>query len=249
MISDSTFNKKNFIASDDWFIRDETAFTTYDKKNFAKLKKIFLKINELQDLRDYNARLCLEHRCKMSEAEYWGKMAGIQALEQQIDKIYEDYVDTPIWRKQNDQTQLPDSIEPIDSRLKQDRITLSGIVVFNQQIMAQSTTKVFSYMGAGEGLTAAGPNDSGLGIEITRVNIKASGGNMKATGVTLRWDAMIDILTETFTCTEAALFNGPANQSGVICGARSVLDSSQGVDHTYGNDFLYVRMLAQTLSA
>lgn len=252
MSETETTKTKPAIFNDAWHIVDKTAFTTYDKRNFAKLKKTFARINELQALRDYNARLCLEHRCKMSEAEYWGKVDACNNLDKHIDNIYYNFIDTPILRKLNDKTLVEDDpmvIAPLETRLKEDRITLGGIVIFNQQIMSQSISRIFSHLGVGEGMTPAGPNDLSLGIEITRVNIKESGGNYKASGVVLRWDAMIDILTETFTCTEAAIFNGPKTQSGVVMGARSVLEAAQGIDHTYGNDFLYVRMLAQTLSA
>ena len=244
-------SKQVLFTADDWHIRDYTTIVSYDKSNAKKLKQVLKVRSTIQANRDYNARLCLAHKCKMSRAEYLTRVNNITRLDAEIDKIQAQYIDTPIWRKQQDQTldEREAYAIPIDAKTKEDRIMLNGIVIFNQQIMNQAFNRAFSHMAVGEGTAMAGPNDSSLGIEVDRVNIINSGGSYRASGVTLRWDAVFDILVQTFTCYEAGLLNGGVTESDVIMGARSVLDSTQGVDHEYGNDFLYVRMVAQTLSA
>lgn len=165
-----------------------------------------------------------------------------------IDEItaakYFDNLNDTVKRTWNDQTLLPEQIEPLQASYKYDKITDYGLSLFCALIVGK-TVPLISHMGIGDGAGDTYDYQDTLFAEKVRYAFDDAG-YINSLGRTLRFHMTYDIMLASATFTELGLFNNEVLGVGPLI-ARSVFNP--GIDHTSGFNYVTGSYLINTLSA
>lgn len=170
--------------------------------------------------------------------------ARLGYIDEQTAAKYLDSLNDTVKRSWNDQTLLPEQLEPLQASYKYDKITDYGLSLFCGLIAGKSLPLI-SHIGIGDGVGETYDYQDTLFAERVRLAL-ADTGYSNSQGRTLRFFNTYDIMMASATFTELGLFNNPHIGVGPLI-ARSVF--SPGVEHVSGFNYITASYLINTLSA
>ena len=147
-----------------------------------------------------------------------------------------------IKRKWNDQTTVSE-YEPLAASYKYDKLTEYGLSLFCALAVGKSV-KIVSHMGIGDGSGPTFDYQDTLYAEKLRYAIGEQG-YYNSLGRTIRFHVTYDIMSPSYTFTEAGLFNNPVLGAGPLV-ARAGFDPA--IEHTSGYNYVTSNYIISTLS-
>ena len=172
----------------------------WDRSDFKKVSKEFLKINNLsREIKVLN----LNNLIYSNEGFLSSSIVDEINLLRAERKIIIDNFETQLERKFNDQT--THGFNPLEVNRQEDRVVASGMGRIAEFVVGEST-QFFNHYSAGTGTTPVYASDTALIEELVRVSIEQQG-YATASGAVIKYGAYFPPGVQTATITEAGVFD------------------------------------------